>query len=66
MKRINLRLNVTEEERDLIRRAAANGGYRSMAAYCHAIVLADADYREKRNVANNVARQVLEGTHKAS
>lgn len=62
MKRINLRLNVTEEERDLIRKAAANGGYRSMAAYCHAIVVADAQYREKLNVANSVAQRITEGS----
>lgn len=66
MKRINLRLNVTEDERDLIRRAAANGGYRSMAAYCHAIVVADAQYREKLNVANSVARRVSEGRSEPS
>ena len=39
MKRINLRLDVTEEERDLIRRAAALGGFRSMAEFCRSTVL---------------------------
>jgi uncharacterized protein (DUF1778 family) len=58
MKRMNLRLSVTEAERDMIRRAAANSGYRSMAAYCHAVITADAEYREglqRANVAMNVA-----------
>ena len=41
---MNLRLSVTEEERDLIRRAAALAGYRSMAAFCKAVVLSEAHY----------------------
>jgi uncharacterized protein (DUF1778 family) len=64
MKRVNLRLDVTEDERDMIRRAAALSGYRSMAEFCRDSVLRsahDADsghrirHREKSNVANNVA-----------
>lgn len=39
MKRINLRLDVTKAERDLIRKAAALAGYRSMAEFCRSVVL---------------------------
>lgn len=42
MKRVNLRLDVTEKERDEVRRAAALAGYRSMAEFCRAVVLAEA------------------------
>lgn len=52
MKRINLRLDVTEVERDLIRKAAALAGYRSMAEFCRSTVLKSA-----ANVAANVAKQ---------
>jgi uncharacterized protein (DUF1778 family) len=44
MKRVNLRLDVTEEERDLIRKAAALGGFRSMADFCRSIVTSEAHY----------------------
>lgn len=44
MKRVNLRLDVTEAERDLIRRAAALGGWRSMADFCRSVVLSEAQY----------------------
>lgn len=50
MKRINLRLDVTETERDLIRKAAALSGCRSMAEFCRSVVLERA-----ANVATNVA-----------
>lgn len=39
MNKLNLRLNVTEDERDVIRTAAALAGYRSMAAFCRAAAL---------------------------
>jgi uncharacterized protein DUF1778 len=65
---MNLRLNVNEEERNLIRRAAALAGYRSMAAFCREVVLAEAYYidhygtlRENRNVAPNVAASGEQG-----
>lgn len=48
MKRINLRLDVTEEERNLIRKAAALAGYRSMAEFCRAVVLAEAHKQGKQ------------------
>lgn len=53
MKRVNLRLDVTEEERDVIRTAAALSGHRSMAEFCRAIIL-----KEARNVAASVAQPV--------
>lgn len=46
-KRVNLRLDVTEEERDLVRRAAALGGYRSMAEFCRTVVLNEATRTNK-------------------
>jgi len=51
MKRMNLRLDVTEAERDLIRKAAALSNHRSMAEFCRSVVL-----KEARNVAGNVAQ----------
>jgi uncharacterized protein (DUF1778 family) len=42
MKRVNLRLDVTKDERDLIRKAAALAGYRSMAEFCRTVVLREA------------------------
>lgn len=42
MQKINLRLNVTKEERDMIRRAAALRGFRSMAEFCRFVVLTEA------------------------
>jgi uncharacterized protein (DUF1778 family) len=39
---VGLRLVVTPAERDMIRKAAAIGGWRSMAAFCRAVVLAEA------------------------
>lgn len=51
MKRVNLRLDVTEAERDLIRKAAALSGHRSMADFCRSTVLKSA-----ANVATNVAK----------
>lgn len=44
MKRVNLRLDVTEDERDLIRKAAALGGFRSMAEFCRSVVLGETQY----------------------
>jgi len=38
-KRIGLRLEVTEAERDDIRKAAALAGYKSMAEFCRWVVL---------------------------
>ena len=48
MKRVNLRLDVTEEERDLIRRAAALAGFRSMAEFCRVTILEEAHKVEMR------------------
>lgn len=39
MDRKNLRLDVTESERDMVRRAAALAGFPSMAEFCRAAVL---------------------------
>lgn len=47
MKRVNLRLDVTEDERDLIRKAAALGGFRSMAEFCRMVVLQEAETIER-------------------
>jgi uncharacterized protein (DUF1778 family) len=44
MKRVNLRLDVTEDERDLIRKAAALGGFRSMAEFCRSVVMGETQY----------------------
>lgn len=44
MKRVNLRLDVTEEERDLVRKAAALGGFRSMAEFCRSVVIAETNH----------------------
>ena len=44
MKRVNLRLDVTEGERDLIRRAAALAGHRSMAEFCRTVILREAKH----------------------
>lgn len=44
MKRVNLRLDVTEDERDLIRKAAALGGFRSMADFCRSVVMSESHY----------------------
>ena len=44
MKRVNLRLDVTEEERDVIRKAAALGGFRSMAEFCRSVVMGESNY----------------------
>ncbi len=42
MKRVHIRLDVTEDERNMVRRAAALGGFRSMAAFVRDIVTKEA------------------------
>lgn len=59
MKRVNLRLDVTEGERDLIRKAAALSGYRSMAAFCRIVIL-DAAKRSVRDVKTETADREIE------
>jgi uncharacterized protein (DUF1778 family) len=62
MKKVNLRLDVTEAERDMIRRAAALSGYRSMAEFCRDSVLRSAHAADSghRIISPNVATNVAE------
>lgn len=48
MKRVHIRLDVTEEERNSIRRAAALGGFRSMAEFVRITVNQEATHIDKQ------------------
>ncbi len=57
MKRVHIRLDVTESERNLIRRAAALGGFRSMAEMARTIITQEAmsiETQEQKKIQFNI------------